>query len=120
MEGEVAFEADALYQNAGEKSRPHTQEADPPRRRGKPRRRGNKIRGLGNWETDRVPLFGVKGPTSAELRYFVRPHADAATCRDSIESTTPVGAPLSTEGLTGYVWVGQGHCSVHGPVFHSK
>jgi transposase-like protein len=74
---------------------------------------------MGTWETDRVPIFGVKGRTSGEVRYFVRHHADQATCRDVIESTTPVGAKLYTDGLSGYVAVGQGHCSVHGRVFHS-
>ena len=38
-------EADELYQNAGEKGRKHTDPADPPRRR------ANKARGHGTWET---------------------------------------------------------------------
>ena len=54
------------------------------------------------------------------MRYFVRRHADAATCREVIESTVPVGAALYTDGLSGYVAVGKECCSVHGRVFHSK
>ena len=54
------------------------------------------------------------------MRYFVRHHADAATCHDVIASTFPVGAALYTDGLRGYVAVGKECCSVHGRVFHSK
>ncbi len=52
------------------------------------------------------------------MRYFVRHHADGATCREVIESTTPAGATLYTDGLSGYVAVGQSHCHQHGRVFH--
>ncbi len=54
------------------------------------------------------------------MRYFVRHHADAATCHEVIASTVPVGAALYTDGLRGYVAVGKECCSVHGRVFHSK
>ena len=54
------------------------------------------------------------------MRYFVRHHANAATCREVIEGVVPPGATLYTDGLSGYVTVGKERCSVHGRVFHSK
>jgi len=48
-------EADEMYQNAGEKGVKHTDPNDPPRRR------GNKIRGHGTWDSDRPPVLGVIG-----------------------------------------------------------
>ena len=98
----------------GKKSKRHPDPADPPRRR------GNKGKGQGTFDKDRPPIFGVKGRTSGEMRYFVRHHADAATCHEVIASTVPVGAALYTDGLRGYVAVGKECCSVHGRVFHSK
>ncbi len=50
----------------------------------------------------------------------MRHHADAATCREVIESTVPPGATLYTDGLSGYVAVGQRHCNKQGRVLHSK
>ena len=103
----------------GKKSSKHQDPADPPRRR------GNKRKGQGTFDTDRPPIFGVKARSSGEVRYFVRHHADAPTCSEVIESTVPVGALLYTDGLSGYVAVGKERCSaavggVHGRVFHSK
>ncbi len=37
-----------------------------------------------------------------------------------IESTVPAGATLYTDGLSGYVAVGQRHCNKQGRVLHSK
>ena len=42
-------------------------------------RRANKRRGHGTYETDRPPIFSVKGRESGQVRYFVRHHADGAT-----------------------------------------
>jgi hypothetical protein len=42
-------EADEMYQNAGEKGRPHPDPADPPRRR------GHHFNGHGTFENDRPP-----------------------------------------------------------------
>ncbi len=73
------FEADELYQNAGEKGKEHS---DPP---DAPRRRGNKRKGLGTWEQE---------------RYYVREHADAGTCQEVVRACLPPGAPRYTDGLT--------------------
>ena len=48
MTGTV-FEANELYQNAGKKSLPHRDPADPPRRR------GNQRKGHGTYANDRPP-----------------------------------------------------------------
>ena len=114
MADNAVFQADELYQNAGKKSRKHGEPADPPRRR------ANKRRGQGTFDKDRPPIYGVKGRTSGEVRYFVRAHADGTTCQEIIEECVPAGAALYTDGLSGYVAVGKEHCSVHGRVFHSK
>ena len=51
-------ETDELYQNAGEKSDPHIDPADPPRRR------ANKQRGHGTYLNDRPPVVGTIGRES--------------------------------------------------------
>ena len=72
--GTSEFEADELYQNAGEKGQPHQDAADPPRRR------ANKRKGHGTHETVRPPIFSLAARGSGEVRYFVRERSDAATC----------------------------------------
>jgi transposase len=57
---------------------------------------------------------------SGEVRYFVREHADGSTCREVVTACVPKGARLYTDGLSGYVAVGQQHCAVHGQVLHSQ
>ena len=54
-----------MYQNAGEKGRPHPDPADPPRRRGHP------FNGHGTFENDRPPILGVIGRQSGQV--FFRP-----------------------------------------------
>lgn len=54
-----------MYQNAGEKGRPHPSPDDPPRRR------ANKVRGHGTFDRDRPPILGVVGRSSKALRLWV-------------------------------------------------
>jgi hypothetical protein len=53
----------------GEKSTPHRDLADPPRRR------ANKRKGKGNYENDRPPILSLISRTSHEVRYWVLEHA---------------------------------------------
>ena len=59
-------EADEMYQNAGEKGLLHPDPEDPPRRR------ANKARGHGTWETDRPPILGIVGRESGQIRLEVK------------------------------------------------
>src|SRR6266545_3073962 len=70
-------EADELYQNAGEKGHHHTDPADPPRRR------ANKARGHGTWDTDRPPIAGVVGRSSSQIRLQVCEQSGADGIRPS-------------------------------------
>ena len=59
---DTTVEADEMYQNAGEKGVAHRDLEDPPRRR------GNKRRGHGTWETDRPPILGIVGRDTGQVR----------------------------------------------------
>ena len=59
-------EADEMYQNAGEKGLLHPDPEDPPRRR------ANKARGHGTWETDRPPVLGIVGRESGQLHLLLK------------------------------------------------
>src|SRR5918911_4786852 len=89
-------EADELYQNAGEKGRQHCDPLDPPRRR------ANKTRGHGSWETDRVPIGGVVGRTSGQIRLQVCHHSDRATLQPFVEQHTQPGATVNTDEWQAY------------------
>ena len=89
-------EADELYQNAGEKGRKHPDAADPPRRR------ANKTRGHGSWETDRVPIAGVVGRESGQIRLHVCAHSDRATLQPFVEAHTRPNATVNTDEWRAY------------------
>ena len=105
---EPVFEADELYQNAGGKGRPHTDPADPPRRR------ANKRKGHGTYETDRPPVLSVACRSTGEVRLFVREHSDADTCLSVVTSTVPAGAPAGASTLYTDEWAGYGRVSGRG------
>jgi hypothetical protein len=83
----TTFEADELYQNAGGKSMPHPDVADPPRRR------ANNRKGKGTYENDRPPILSLISRATHEVRYWVLEHADKATTRMIVEGNVP---PKST------------------------
>jgi transposase len=84
----TGFEADALYQNAGEKSTRHPDPADPPRRR------ANKRNGHGTYAQDRPPIISVVSRDTGEPRFWVRKHADTRTCAALIAENVPAGSTL--------------------------
>ena len=90
------MEADELYQNAGEKGRQHHDPADPPRRR------ANKARGHGSWETDRIPIAGVVGRQSGQIRLQVCGHSDRASLQPFVEAHTRPDATVNTDEWRAY------------------
>jgi transposase len=106
----TAFEADELYQNAGKKSTPHRDVADPPRRR------ANKRKGKGSYANDRPPILSLISRTSHDVRYWVLEHADKPSTRTIIEGNVPRGSTiLYTDEASNY---GGAH-SQHATVCHS-
>ena len=98
-----------MYQNAGEKGCKHTNLADPPRRR------ANKTRGHGSWDTDRVPIAGVVGRDSGQIRLHVCAHSDRATLQPFVEAHTGPHATVNTDEWQAYDRLpatGRGHATV--------
>ena len=85
-----------MYQNAGEKGIPHLALEDPPRKR------ANKVRGHGTWETDRPPVFGVVGRETGQIWLDVRRTNDGETCLDVVETASEDQAHLYTDEWQGY------------------
>ncbi len=109
MQG-ATFEADEIYQNAGEKSTPHHDPNDPPRRR------ANKARGRGTYANDRVPIIHLVSRESGEHRFWVCDHADKRTCHELIDENIPSGSTvLYTDEASSY----PGCHPMHGTVRHS-
>jgi transposase len=106
-------EADEVYINAGEKGRRHADPTDPPRRR------ANKQRGHGTWENDRLPVAGVVGRTSGQVRLQVLEHSTNAELRSLGEAASTPGSVFNTDEWRGYNWVeasGRAHKTVcHAP-----
>jgi len=99
----------------GKKGDPHPDATDPPRYR------ANKVRGHGTYETDRPPIFSIIGRTTGEVRYFVREHSDAVTCREVLAQSIPVGAAtLYTDEWGGYWSVEEKLQLAHGSVKHGE
>jgi transposase len=92
-------EADEVYVNAGEKGRRHPDPADPPRRR------ANKRRGHGTWNTDRPPIGGVVGRGSSQVRVRVLRHADSVALRSLVEAATTPTSTVNTDEWRGYWWL---------------
>jgi transposase len=99
----------------GKKGKPHPDPGDPPRCR------ANKVRGHGTYANDRPPIFSLKGRTTGEVRYFVREHADASTCREVVASSVPSGAAiLYTDEWGGYRAVERKLQLAHATVCHGE
>jgi transposase len=57
----------------GKKGKKHSAPDDPPRRR------ANKLRGHGTWDTDRPPVLGVVGRETGLVQLWVAETVDAVT-----------------------------------------
>jgi len=107
---DAAVEADEMYQNAGEKGRPHPDPEDPPRRR------ANKRPGHGNFANDRPPVVGVAGRDSGLLRARVVGRSDRATLEGFVTESAPAGVMVYTDESSSYAYLaglGFGHAAVH-------
>src|SRR5919202_1807120 len=80
----------------GKKGVAHPDPDDPPRRR------ANKARGHGNWDTDRRPVCGVVGRESGRVRLTVARHADGATLRRLVRRATWPGTAVHTDEWQAY------------------
>ena len=80
----------------GKKGIPHTDPDDPPRRR------ANKLRGLGTWDNDRPPIAGVIGRESGELQMEVVHNPNRPTLQGFIERTTAPNATIYTDESYAY------------------
>ena len=89
-------EVDEMYQNAGEKGRKHEDPDDPPRRR------GNKTRGHGTWETDRPPVFGAVGRETGHIRLDVTPNSRRIDLEPAVLATTQADATVNTDEWGAY------------------
>ena len=82
----TAFEADALYQNAGKKGTPHRNPTNPPCRR------ANKRKGHGTYANDRPPMISIIAiiaRETGEQRFWVCDHVDRFTCSALIAEHLP-------------------------------
>jgi transposase len=91
-----AVEGDEMFQNAGEKSTPHHDPDDPPRRR------GNNRPGAGTMENDRPPVQGVVGRTSGQIRLWVCDDTKQTTIQPNVESATRSTVSFYSDESTAY------------------
>lgn len=75
---------------------PHRDPDDPPRRR------DNKARGHGTWETDRPPVCGVAGRESGHVCLTVVEHSDGATLRKVVRKASWPMATLNADEWRDY------------------
>lgn len=107
-------EADEMYQNAGEKGIPHIDPADPPRRR------ANKAKGHGTWDTDRPPVCGAVGRESGRLWVRVGRRSWAAELiHQTVLPATKPGAMVYTDDWGVYRSLPK-HSRTHASVNHNQ
>jgi len=87
----------------GKKSEQHFNWWDPPRRR------ANKRRGHGTYETDRPPIIGTIGRESGQVRLRVAHTTNSATLLRHVYKFTRPSAQLCTDEWSGYSGVKRQH-----------
>lgn len=93
----------------GKKGRPHRAPDDPPRRR------ANKRRGHGTFDTDRPPVVGVIGRDTGLAQLFVLEDVSGASLAGFVGRVTRPDVTLYGDEWSGYAWVaasGRGHATV--------
>jgi len=90
----------------GEKSEPHLDPADPPRRR------ANTARGHGTYANDRPPIVGTLGRDTGKVRLRMVEHTDGQTLCAHVEHFTPDGSHVYTDEWQGYNQVDRPHSTV--------
>ena len=89
-------EADEMYQNSGEKGIKHTDPNDPPRRR------ANKTRGHGTWDSDRPPVLGIIGRETGHVQLEVKPNSGRKDLEPSVLNATQPGSTMNTDEWKAY------------------
>ena len=88
---------------------PHRGPGDPPRRR------ANKRRGHGSWDSDRPPVCGVVGRQSGHVRLTVTRRSDRATLEPVVRKASWPMAMIHTDewgGYNGLTGMGRRHATV--------
>lgn len=67
-----------------------------------PRRRANQIKGHGTWHNDRLPVAGVVGRTSGQVRLRVVRHANRPTLQRFVTETTRKRTMICTDEWQAY------------------
>ena len=93
---DTVTEVDEMYQNAGEKGVKHTDPNDPPRRR------GNKTRGHGTWDSDRPPVLGIIGRESGQTQLEVKHNSARKDLEPTVLKATQSGATVNTDEWGAY------------------
>jgi len=96
LDEDKVVEVDEVFQNAGEKGERHDDPEDPPRRR------GNKVKGHGTWENDRVPIAGIVGRDSGELRVEVLHHTTKKELEPFVADHTVPETLVNSDEWGGY------------------
>jgi transposase-like protein len=89
-------ETDEMYQNAGEKGKLHPNLEDPPRRR------GNKVRGHGTWDNDRLPVVGTVGRESGQVHIEVKKNSGRQDLEPHVVTATREGVTVNTDEWGAY------------------
>ena len=75
----------------------YTQTPDDP-----PRRRANKARGHGTWDTDRPPVLGIIGRESGQVQLILKKNSARADLEPSVLVATHVGTTVNTDEWGAY------------------
>jgi transposase-like protein len=96
----------------GKKGVPHRDPDDPPRRR------ANKARGHGTWDSDRPPIQGVIGRESGQVRLTVMKNSRRVDIEPLVLSATKPGSTVNTDEWRAYGRIAESD-RVHSTVCHS-
>ena len=96
----------------GKKGEPHLDPDDPPRRR------ANKARGHGKWETDRPPILGVVGRDSGNIYLEVCENSTRETLEPKVLTATSEGTTINSDEWCAYNQLADAD-RVHKTVCHS-
>ena len=112
LAGDAAVEADEACIAAGEKSVPHPDPDDPPRRR------GNQVKGHGTFDKDRPPVPGVVGRDTGDLRLEVVRNSTKGDLVPRVLACAVAGTTVYTDEWKAY-GPPAGHGLPHSTVCHN-
>lgn len=95
----------------GKKGAKHGDPEDPPRRR------ANKLRGHGTYETDRPPVIGSLGRESGQIRLRVAHHTDGKTLEAHVHQFTVPFSRVNTDEWRGYTHLQREHVTVNHGIY---